>query len=117
MFFNAFYQLNNTATFGADTIRIKESNLSQGINELIKKLSSNEYIKTVKKLAEKGFSEIKNLQTYVLTPVAIARLQKIINQFLIVKYEEYKANNKLKIQVAILESCVPCWTPQAFLFH
>jgi ATP-dependent DNA helicase RecQ len=59
-------------------------------------------------LFQKDFEEIKQLQTYVLAPVAIARLQKVINQFLIVKYEELITAKKTKIRVAIIERDVPC---------
>jgi superfamily II DNA helicase RecQ len=97
-----------TAKFGHATRRITEDNARKDTAELIETLSQNDYFKIVDSLLQKDFEEIKKIQTYVLAPVAIARLQKVINQFLIVKYEELRALNKTKIRVAIIERDVPC---------
>jgi len=97
-----------TAKFGNTTKRITEDNIRKDTANLIDTLSQTEYFKIIESLLQKDYEEIKKLQTYVLAPVAIARLQKVINQFLIVKYEELRANNKTEIRVAILERDIPC---------
>ena len=97
-----------TAQFGHTTNRITEDNTRKDTANLIETLSQTDYFKIVDSLLQKDFEVIKKLQTYVLAPVAIARLQKVINQFLIVKCEELKATNKTKIRVAILERDIPC---------
>ena len=97
-----------TAKFGHKTKRITEDNTKKDTRNLIESLSQTDYFKTIESLLQKDFEEIKKLQTYVLAPVAIARLQKVINQFLIVKCEELTTANKTKINVAILERDVPC---------
>ncbi|MBS1748944.1 MAG: ATP-dependent DNA helicase RecQ [Bacteroidetes bacterium] len=96
-----------TSDFGA-TLRISDKKIGQDIQKMLDALSQSEYFKTIERLRQKDFEEMKKLQTYVLAPVAIARLQKVINQFLIVKSEELKANNKTEIRVAILERDIPC---------
>ncbi len=97
-----------TAKFGHTTKRITEDNTRNDTANLIETLSQTDYFKIVGGLLQKDFDEIKKLQTYVLAPVAIARLQKVINQFLIVKCEELTATNKTEIRVAILERDIPC---------
>lgn len=97
-----------TAKFGHTTKRITEDNTRKDTANLIQTLSQTDYFKIVDSLLQKDFEEVKKLQTYVLAPVAIARLQKVINQFLIVKCEELTATNKTKIRVAILERDIPC---------
>jgi ATP-dependent DNA helicase RecQ len=97
-----------TAKFGHTTKRITEDNTRKDTANLIQTLSQTEYFKIIESLLQKDFEEIRKLQTYVLAPVAIARLQKVINQFLIVKNEELRANSKTKIRIAILERDIPC---------
>ena len=97
-----------TARFGHLTSRITEGNSYSDANRLVESLSKTDYFKIIDSLLQKDFEVIKKLQTYVLAPVAIARLQKVINQFLIVKYEKLTATNKTKICVAILERDIPC---------
>lgn len=97
-----------TAKFGHTTKRITEENTRNDTANLIELLSHHEYFKIVDSLFQKNFEDIKKLQTYVLAPVAIARLQKVINQFLIVKCDELKTKNKTTIRVAILERDIPC---------
>lgn len=97
-----------TANFGHTTRRITEDNTRKDTTNLIETLSQNDYFKIVDSLIHKDFEEIKKLQTYVLAPVAIARLQKVINQFLIVNFEELKLANKTQVNVAILERDIPC---------
>ncbi|MBS0645311.1 MAG: ATP-dependent DNA helicase RecQ [Verrucomicrobia bacterium] len=97
-----------TAKFGHTTKRITEDNTRKDTANLIQTLSQTDYFKIVDSLLQKDFEEVKKLQTYVLAPVAIARLQKVINQFLIVKYEELIARNQTNIRVAILERDIPC---------
>lgn len=97
-----------TAKFGHTTKRITEDNTRKDTANLIETLSQTDYFKIVDGLFQKDFEAIKKLQTYVLAPVAIARLQKVINQFLIVKSEELRATNKTEIRVAILERDIPC---------
>ncbi len=97
-----------TAKFGHTTKRITEDNTKKDTRNLIETLSQTDYFKIVDSLLQRNFDEVKKFQTYVLAPVAIARLQKVLNQFLIVKSEELKANNKTGIRVAILERDIPC---------
>jgi ATP-dependent DNA helicase RecQ len=97
-----------TAKFGHTTKRITEDNTKKDTANLIEALSQTDYFKIVDSLLQKDFNEIKKLQTYVLAPVAIARLQKVINQFVIVKSEELTIANKTKIRIAILERDIPC---------
>lgn len=97
-----------TAKFGHTTKRITEDNTKKDTRNLIETLSQTDYFKIVDSLLQRNIDEVKKLQTYVLAPVAIARLQKVLNQFLIVKSEELKANNKTEIRVAILERDIPC---------
>jgi len=97
-----------TASFGHTTKRITEDNTRKDTANLIETLLQTDYFKIVDGLLQKDFEVIKKLQTYVLAPIAIARLQKVINQFLIVKYEELTANNKTKISIAIIERDIPC---------
>lgn len=97
-----------TAKFGHTTKRITEDNSKKDTKNLIETLSQKDYFKIVDSLLQKDFEEIKKLQTFVLAPVAIARLQKVINQFLVVKFGELTAINKTKISVAILERDIPC---------
>ncbi len=97
-----------TARFGHTTNRITEDNTKKDTANLIEILSQSDYFTTIDGLLQKDFDVIKKLQTFVLAPLAIARLQKVINQFLIVKCEELTATNKTKIRVAILERDIPC---------
>jgi ATP-dependent DNA helicase RecQ len=97
-----------TAKFGHTTKRITEDNTKKDTRDLIETLSQTDYFKIVDSLLQRNIDEVKKLQTYVLAPIAIARLQKVLNQFLIVKSEELKANNKTEIRVAILERDIPC---------
>ncbi|MEI6265929.1 MAG: DEAD/DEAH box helicase [Sphingobacteriia bacterium] len=97
-----------TAKFGHTTKRITEDNTRKDTANLIETLSQTDYFKIVDGLLKKDFEEIKKLQTYVIAPVAIARLQKVINQYLIVKCEELTATNKTNIRIAILERDIPC---------
>lgn len=97
-----------TALFGHLTRRITEDNAKKDTANLIETLSENDYFKIIDILFHKDFEEVKKLQTYVLAPVAIARLQKVINQFLIVNFEELQLANKTQVRVAILERDIPC---------
>lgn len=97
-----------TAKFGHNTQRITESNTTNDTKDLLEKLSRTKYFQTVEGLLQKDLQTVKNLQTAILAPIAIARLQKAINQFLIVKYEELKASEKSEIKIAIIERDVPC---------
>jgi ATP-dependent DNA helicase RecQ len=93
-----------TAKFGNTTSRISETASYTDTTNLIKNLTETEYLKVIKELQQLDFDRIRKLHTYVLTPIAIARLQKIINHFLIVKWD----NCKSKIKIAILERDIPC---------
>lgn len=97
-----------TARFGHNTRRITERNSKGDTKDLIHYLSQTEYFRVVEGLINKGFENVKDLQTFVLSPVAVARVQKVINQFLIVKYDEFLSSNKTEINVAVIERDVPC---------
>ena len=97
-----------TARFGHNTRRITERNSKGDTKDLIHYLSQTDYFRVVEDLLNKGFENVKDLQTYVLSPVAVARVQKVINQFLIVKYDEFLSSNKTEINVAVIERDVPC---------
>ena len=97
-----------TARFGHKTTRITQGNAFTDANNLIVSLLKTDYFKEIEGLLQKDFEETKRLQTYVLAPVAIARLQKVINLYLIVKYEELSAAKKNRIRVAIVERDIPC---------
>lgn len=97
-----------TARFGHKTTRITEGNTYKDVKNLVDSLLETDYFKIIDNLFQKDFEEIKKLQTYVLSPVAIARLQKVINQFLIVKWEELTATNQTNVRIAIIERDIPC---------
>ncbi len=97
-----------TAKFGHLTHRITEGNTFKNVETLIKALADNEYFQTIERFRQKDFQQVKRIQTAVLTPIAIARLQKIINQFLIARYEQIINNQKKKIKIAVIERDVPC---------
>jgi len=97
-----------TATFGHTTNRITEDNAYEDTEGLIRNLLNTEYFKVIETLYSKGFPELKRLQEAVLIPVSVSRIQKVINQYLIANYNEFRATNKTKIKIAIVERDVPC---------
>lgn len=94
-----------TAKFGADTNRIKESNPEQDINLLIQSLKSDDYITQINKLTKRNLEEVLNLQNFVLIPLAVARLQKVINQWLI---SNPQICRQQVVKIAIIERDLPC---------
>lgn len=97
-----------TAKFGHTTKRITEDNTRKDTAGLIQTLLTTDYFKTIEVLRQKNFDEIKRLQTYVLVPIAVARVQKVINQFIITNYQEIISNNQKCIRIAILERDMAC---------
>jgi ATP-dependent DNA helicase RecQ len=97
-----------TATFGHSTQRITEDNTWTDIKHLVGSLAQSEYFQVVETIRQKDFQEVRRIQTSVLTPIAIARIQRVINQYLISNYEEIKALGKAKLKIAIIERDVPC---------
>lgn len=95
-----------TNKFGHTTKRISEGNAFDDTTAMLDALDGTEYLKVVTELLNTDFERLKRLQTKVLTPVAIARIQKTINQFVIARWNECK--NKGTLKVAIIERDVPC---------
>jgi ATP-dependent DNA helicase RecQ len=94
-----------TARFGADTNRIREHAPVSDMNLLVDSLRNDPYIKNIYNLVNDNQESTKNLQNFVLIPIAIARLQKLINQFLISNPVLCTAPY---LKIAILERDLPC---------
>lgn len=103
----------DTNLWGHDTFRIKEESAQIDTDRFIERILKTEYFKTVQTLLNKSPEEIIRLQTYVLAPVGVARLQKVINQYLIVNYDILLQAGKKKVTIAIIERDVPCGTMAA----
>jgi len=85
--------------------RITELNFGKDINRLIALLKNEEYIKVVSKNFNSSLDT--TLNTLLFTPIAIARIQKILIEYLICNYDLLKAENK-PLRIAIIEQDVPC---------
>ena len=96
-----------TGQFG-NTHRVTEEKVNFDTKLLLEKLGNIEYIRAIDKLYEKNYDELKELQELVLSPIAIARIQKVINEYLIANYSELNGGGKSIIEVAIIERDVPC---------
>ncbi len=96
---------SETANFGAFTSRISESNASKDVDSLMNSLRLEPYIQVIYELTKRNSDAVKNLQKFTLIPLAIARLQKLINQFLISNPQLCSAPF---IKIAILERDLPC---------
>lgn len=97
-----------TGSFGHDTHRIRENSDQLDAETFFLELEDSEYFKTIKEFREQEFDKIKKIQTAVLGPVAIARIQKVINQYLISHYELLQKEEREVLNIAVIERDVPC---------
>ena len=96
-----------TGQFGK-THRITEDRAKFDTEILFEWLGDNEYIKVVDKLSAMAPNKLAELQKNVLSPIAIARIQKVINEYLIANYSELHTEGKSIISVAIIERDIQC---------
>lgn len=87
---------------------IRQHNLFQDINDFMTNFAHDDYINIIKNNSYNNFSDNKDFLSFVLSPIAIARLQKFILEYLISNYESLYNNRKNTIKIAILERDVPC---------
>ncbi len=93
---------------GNHVMRIREAEKFKNTTECINFFRRTEFYNKINRYTHEKDSEIiRKLQTYVLAPLAIARIHKIINQFLIANFKRFKDNNR-DLKVAIIERDVPC---------
>ncbi len=85
--------------------RITEDNLGNDLNNLIQILKDEDYIKIIKNNYNSNIDT--TLNTLLYTPIAIARIQKVLIEYLICEYDSLKTENK-PIRIAIIEQDVPC---------
>lgn len=105
-------QLDDKRDFGMNDwqnniSRITEQNLGRDINNLISLLKDNDFIKVI----SKNYNSVLDttLNTLLFTPIAIARIQKVLIEYLICNYDLLKTENK-SLSIAIIEQDVPCAT-------
>lgn len=96
-----------TGQFGK-THRITEDRANFDTEILFEWLGNNEYLKVVDKLRSMDSNKLAELQKIVLSPIAIARIQKVINEFLIANYSDLHNESKSIIRVAIIERDIQC---------
>lgn len=85
--------------------RITEGNLGKDLNKLIEKISDDEYLKIIKDNFNSNLDT--TLNTLLFTPICIARIQKVLIEYLICNYDLLKTENK-PLSIAIIEQDVPC---------
>jgi len=85
--------------------RITEHNLGKDISKLIEKLNDDEYLKTIHKNFHSSLDT--TLNTLLFTPIAIARIQKTLIEYLICNYTALQVEKK-SLKIAIIEQDVPC---------
>jgi superfamily II DNA helicase RecQ len=85
--------------------RITELNLGKDVNKLIELLKNEEYIKVVRKNFNSSLDT--TLNSLLFTPIAIARIQKVLIEYLICNYSSLAKENK-PLRLAIIEQDVPC---------
>lgn len=96
-----------TGQFG-NTNRIREAKANFDTKILLDRLGDNEYIKVIDKLCAMDSNKLEELQKIVLSPIAIARIQKVINEYLIANYSDLHSEGKSIVRVAIIERDIPC---------
>lgn len=87
--------------------RITGLNLGKDISKLIELLKDEEFIKVVSKNFNSSLDT--TLNTLLFTPICIARIQRVLIEYLICNYDLLKTENKL-LSIAIIEQDVPCAT-------
>jgi ATP-dependent DNA helicase RecQ len=85
--------------------RITEFNLGKDVSKLIELLKDEEFIKVVSKNFNSSLDT--TLNTLLFTPICIARIQKVLIEYLICNYDLLKIENK-PLSIAIIEQDVPC---------
>jgi ATP-dependent DNA helicase RecQ len=85
--------------------RITEGNLGKDLNKLIEKISDDEYLKIIKDNFNSNLDT--TLNTLLFTPICIARIQKVLIEYLICNYSSLQTENK-PLRIAIIEQDVPC---------
>jgi superfamily II DNA helicase RecQ/very-short-patch-repair endonuclease len=85
--------------------RITEQNLGEDISKLIEKLNNDEFLKIIRKNYNSSLDV--TLSTLIFTPIAIARIQKTLIEYLICNYTALQADKK-SLKIAIIEQDVPC---------
>lgn len=85
--------------------RITELNLGKDVSKLIELLNDEDYIKIVSKNFNSSLDT--TLNTLLFTPICIARIQKVLIEYLICNYDLLKTENK-PLSIAIIEQDVPC---------
>lgn len=85
--------------------RITEDNLGNDLNNLIQVLKDEDYIKIIKNNYNTALDT--TLNTLLFTPICIARIQKVLIEYLICNYDFLKTENK-PLSIAIIEQDVPC---------
>lgn len=96
-----------TSNLGHNTLRVRQRNAVQDVDTVISRLESKGFFKTINSLRNRDQESVKRLQTLVLGPVGVARIQKVLNDYLISRLQnEEKEVDKLK--VAVVERDVAC---------
>jgi len=85
--------------------RITEDNLGNDLNNLIQVLKDEDYIKIIKNNYNTAIDT--TLNTLLFTPICIARIQKVLIEYLICNYDFLKTENS-PLSIAIIEQDVPC---------
>jgi ATP-dependent DNA helicase RecQ len=85
--------------------RITELNLGNDVTKLIGLLKDEDFIKVVSKNFNSNVDT--TLNTLLFSPICIARIQKVLIEFLICNYDLLKTGNK-PLTIAIIEQDVPC---------
>lgn len=85
--------------------RITEDNLGNDLNNLIQVLKDEDYIKIIKNNYNTALDT--TLNTLLFTPICIARIQKVLIEYLICNYDFLKTENR-PLSIAIIEQDVPC---------
>ena len=92
-------EVNN---FNTNIVHVTEDQVFEDVESLIEELSSEKYVEIVKSNFNSKIKDLTKIYSLIHTPIAIARIQKVVLLYLLNKPSVEKIN------LAVLERDVPC---------
>jgi ATP-dependent DNA helicase RecQ len=86
---------------------IREDDVDRNLNDFLTRICKEEYISVVEKNFKKDLSTVRDTLCLTLSPIAIARFQRILIQYLLSNIDQLNAKNVAEIKIAVVERDVP----------
>ena len=88
---------------GNNIYHIREGEVNKSVSDFLTRICNEDYISQIDKNFKKEISSFRDILSLTLSPIAVARFQRIIIQYLLSNIEQLAAKNATELKIAVIE--------------